>query len=217
MKINHFYAACLAEKINDDGEVKVVLHIHSIQSPESEEGAPILQVSRYIYWKELYNKADSEELLLTFEDPSKMGTIHDAEEFRANEISHVLEEVDVFHEQWSSEPEGFNLGLEENLVCRWAYRSRGKGMFSREVTLVPVGRHLQQDLEGPHDMPNTLPEIRDFKIGELFCGVGGSSCGFEAAGFDPSFGVDKDGIASLAFEVSGPDQTISSNLHVRQR
>lgn len=200
MQTGHFYVIRLKDSPNREA-TKVIIYIHSIESPEAGPKAvdPPLQVTRYMYWNELHDAADQSEVLMVFQDQERMGTDHDAEGFRTGDILEVFEETYVHHEPWTIDLES---DIRDNSpICRWGYRARGTGMNNRDITLVPVGQHPQEDPVLPKNPP-PLPEIKKFTIGELFCGVGGSSCGFEAAGFEPSFGVDRDCIASLAFEAS---------------
>jgi len=60
------------------------------------------------------------------------------------------------------------------------------------VTLIPL---VLEDEQTKSDL------ITDLKIGELFCGAGGSSCGFSKHGFRPLFGVEKNKDAAATFLV----------------
>ncbi len=64
--------------------------------------------------------------------------------------------------------------------------------------MVPEHLHV---LKPP--LKQSAPPLRigALTFGDIFCGVGGASCGFKEAGFTPTFGIEASYAAGGAFEV----------------
>ena len=65
-----------------------------------------------------------------------------------------------------------------------------------------------------NDMTNVRSEVRDLKFGvvDLFCGVGGLTCGLEKAGLDVVAGYDLDATCEYPYTYNNHSLFINKNI-----
>lgn len=196
LAVNSYYVVQLK---SCDGSVHdSIVYVHSIRYPQDPideaSNIAILQLSQYIHWSLVHPDAPDNGLLLLFSEAELMGTTRDSETFSANAIIKVREHVQISHRLDSDVT-----GTIGHFVCNWALRRAESCKPGTIETFIGVPKHLHA-LKPPLKKSALPPRITSLTFGDIFCGVGGASCGFREAGFIPRFGVEASYVSGGAFE-----------------
>ncbi|KAK0474755.1 S-adenosyl-L-methionine-dependent methyltransferase [Armillaria novae-zelandiae] len=193
--VNNYYMVQL--KSCDDSVHDSIVYVHSIRYPQDPideaSNIAILQLSQYILWNLVHPDAPDYGLLLLFSEAELMGTIRDSEMFSANAIIKVREHVQISHRLDSDAT-----GTIRHFVCNWSLRRAESCKAGTIETFIEVPEHLHA--LKPLRKAALPPRISSLTFGDIFCGVGGASCGFKEAGFIPQFGVEASYITGGVFE-----------------
>ncbi|KAK0186009.1 hypothetical protein F5146DRAFT_165470 [Armillaria mellea] len=198
LAVNNYYMVQLK---SCDGFVQdSIIYVHSIRFPQDPideaSNIAILQLSQYIYWSLVHPDAPDNGLLLLFSEAELMGTTGDSEMFSANAIIKVRERVQVSHRLDLDAT-----GTIRHFVCNWSLRRAESCKPGTIETFIGVPEHLHS-LKPPPLKSALALRIDALTFGDIFCGVGGASCGFKETGFTPKFGVEANYVAGGVFKIN---------------
>ncbi|CAG8745536.1 1490_t:CDS:2, partial [Acaulospora colombiana] len=174
VKAKHYYAASLVKEPRDprvkgDNGV-LIIFVDTIE--KGPTGRTYLHIIRHFKWRSLYPSAPHNALL--------MGVDRDNEPYeRRLATSLTILKEDISIEYGKSPPSDY--------FCYWAYRYHRE---QHETSFIPLTKVLS-NVPQIHE-PFPWEGGDEFWIADLFSGVGGSSCGFKAAGFKSAVAVEKD-------------------------
>ncbi|KDQ13404.1 hypothetical protein BOTBODRAFT_33709 [Botryobasidium botryosum FD-172 SS1] len=181
---------------------RFIIHVHELRVPtDPADTTNILKFTRYVFGvsspfqRQLGKNAD--EVLLVFGDEESMGTSEDAETMVHHEITDILGKRHIIHTDLCRDDGP--LVLNGETICRWAIMQQGKrdARIIRPATSLIAQQYRAQNPE--------YEASEDLTAVDLFSGCGGSSVGFEMAGFEIILGVERDPSAAAAWNLNHRD------------